>query len=928
MKTSGKTPVDEPLRIRLFDGCGRDCVFCAGSASGKPVSADSITASLVRGRDRGFRHVVFDGGEPAGHPEFTRAVAFAKANGFRRIGVVTGGAPFSDADFCRGAVECGLTEAAFVFFGDSPALHDEIARARGAFESARRGLLNVIAERRCEAGVVVPVCRLNLHRLYETIRFLRGAGARAFHLVMSSPAGHPSGEGRAVTAAALEEALPETRKIFRAAEEGAIFLRVSRFPAFVFEGWESQMPDARLLRGEAAGLSRTLFEPFLRHGTPFACLGEDCGACFLRDFCAAICALKYGVDEGGFDTVRVSGGERFALLDRFGGAESLWLRLKDAAELDSCLRKKAAGGKKLIVELESFRLAAGLIRSMKNLARVVVNDGDDLERVVGAAKKPVIEIVLNRSTAGWLEGNGSVVEKSPGRFVFSYAGRESFSAAVGLDHPLRDLFLGNRFSSVPVRDITRCTAPANPRRREGTILDLGVLDGDGKVDVSGFTDVYLRDGFHVKSLHCRECLHTARCPGLHVNYAKNFGFRAMEPQERGREIFRERARSLAAAACGAGGEPGRGGYEAFWDSLGLAPPGRSRTPLAEDAGAAAAALRGAAESFVRGFADVAEKHRRFPGDPALLPAVVLFRLGQTPVLRLETAPAFADAIEDDFKNFSIVRRETDAPPSAPPDEAAGGEWWNSGILPEILMGTGATLEKKLVFYISASENACWKALEDDERGCALSAEPGAPGSPAGMVRKRSPGVDRPPGAPPCCSRFLSSIREPRSRTAQVYESALRTPGAFSHLLNCVFGLEQMQLLLHVPCSFSCPASIHAARAVMNYHAERQPDFAAALEERLCCAVLFFDASRMIVLTGKRAVEGFAYDSVVPLVGIEMSGGETPATYFYYEIVSRLEEGNRVSVAGDAIRIFSGVNPVHALRRKNHYAGVLLDFTPR
>jgi hypothetical protein len=56
-----------------------------------------------------------------------------------------------------------------------------------------------------------------------------------------------------------------------------------------------------------------------------------------------------------------------------------------------------------------------------------------------------------------------------------------------------------------------------------------MLGGDARVDMGRYTERYIAAGYRTKSRRCKACRFDATCPGVHINFVRAHGYRALEP---------------------------------------------------------------------------------------------------------------------------------------------------------------------------------------------------------------------------------------------------------------------------------------------------------------------------------------------------------------------------------------------------------------
>jgi MoaA/NifB/PqqE/SkfB family radical SAM enzyme len=124
------------------------------------------------------------------------------------------------------------------------------------------------------------------------------------------------------------------------------------------------------------------------------------------------------------------------------------------------------------------------------------------------------------------------------------AGGEGAAAAFagGIEAPLREDFLEARsvtpspddlrrlaeLTGMHVRGLPACLG-GDPDEPRWPPPDEGVANADGTIVPDRFIAFYIRRLYRVKSSRCRACALDGRCAGLHVNLARLWGLRVLEP---------------------------------------------------------------------------------------------------------------------------------------------------------------------------------------------------------------------------------------------------------------------------------------------------------------------------------------------------------------------------------------------------------------
>lgn len=266
--------------VRLSTRCDNACRFCA-QAGVEPWDAGDAEweDALVQARGRGADEVTFVGGEPLLVQGLERAIARARALGFRGIGVQTNGWALGEPRRVQGLHAVGLTDVHLSVHGARAAVHDYHVGRDGAFER----IVAALGELR-RAGVVVVVrtvlTRSNARVLGELPAWLGSHGVRAWGIAVPRVAGGAAREFDRVVPR-LGVAVPFALHALDRARRIGIAVGVIGAPRCVLGPWDR----ARISEGEGEGEGA---------------FGEVCAGCSGRAGCVGVDARylgRFGGDE-------------------------------------------------------------------------------------------------------------------------------------------------------------------------------------------------------------------------------------------------------------------------------------------------------------------------------------------------------------------------------------------------------------------------------------------------------------------------------------------------------------------------------------------------------------------------------------------------------------------------------------------------------
>jgi radical SAM protein with 4Fe4S-binding SPASM domain len=152
------------------------------------LSTDDWKRILDRTWELGIPHVVFTGGEPTLRNDLPELIAHAEANG-QITGLNTNARRLSDEKFVQALLEAGLDHVQITVESCNPGVHDDMVRAKGAFQQTIRGLENVLVTR-LYVMTNTTMLRTNVHTIPDTLDFLAGLGVPTVGLNALIYSGH------------------------------------------------------------------------------------------------------------------------------------------------------------------------------------------------------------------------------------------------------------------------------------------------------------------------------------------------------------------------------------------------------------------------------------------------------------------------------------------------------------------------------------------------------------------------------------------------------------------------------------------------------------------------------------------------------------------------------------------------------------------
>jgi hypothetical protein len=376
----------------------------------------------------------------------------------------------------------------------------------------------------------------------------------------------------------------------------------------------------------------------------------------------------------------------------------------------------------------------------------------------------------------------------------------------------------------------------------------------------------------VRSDACGRCELEKRCYGIRASYAELYGTGELRPVVGG-EVLEPPAPPAAQPAF-------RG---SVWEAIGLS-PGHRLSPES--------LARAKDDAFFRAAADpwVQREGRAVDREVAQLQA------GLREVMKVERG-------------------------SAVEAERAAANLADQGFVARVYVGPagpGGSSARAIAF-------AGRSAARVDE---AIDIEPGLVAS----FRERQPLVRRMGallGYPPCCVDAFATSAEQDDAT---HVARLTRAHAAALLPEQNWAVAPLRLFSHFPCSPTCAATTHLARATLDVMEHLNAGYRAAVERALRSVVLIGSVDRFASLEGATAdgPGAFTYAGVLSHRNLGMDDAvlaRPTFRAFYLEVIARLEEGTRIVRSPSSLLVEREGRKIAEIR----FAGEpppLLDFTGR
>lgn len=518
--------------VRVTRLCNQRCTFCLDSwnQNGTYVPVQELMAFIKEGRDKGGERLILSGGEASVHPEFIKLIRYGRSLGYDWIQTVTNGQMFAYPDFARKAKLAGLNEATFSMHGHTPRLHDRLVGLPGAFERGNQGIRNLQAVGGVVVNVDVVINKLNVRYLRDIVDFYMEMGIREFDLLHIVPFGRGFEEFRDQLFFDIEAHHDDLQRAFEVSKQPGVFMWTNRLPVAQLEGYEHLIQDPHKLHSEVNG-GRNNFEGFMKTGTKPDCFGERCDHCFLNGLCrGTMLPFREKHESGGFERVSVdldvpSMGPRAD--EAFARQRPMSVEVRGSLEAVRAYMVDAFPSAAVRAEVPTVAEVLALAADPGRVTTLVVRTVEALE-ALGPVLPPglAVEAELDAVMAAWLLEHG--VGPLEGRLSLRLGNHEYLSESREVD-PDPDTLARLAALGIPLKNVPACIAGDASRPADHHTLPRHLVDRAGDLDIDHYVEHYVKSEYYAKSKRCRGCALDTTCRGMHINYLRNHGFKALQP---------------------------------------------------------------------------------------------------------------------------------------------------------------------------------------------------------------------------------------------------------------------------------------------------------------------------------------------------------------------------------------------------------------
>jgi len=513
--------------VRAVTACNSRCVFCLDMDTPRNVFLpfDEVCSDLQRGIDElGADKVIISGGEASLHPRFVDLITYAKDIGYDRVQTVTNGWQYANRQFYKRCIQAGLGEITFSLHGHTPELHDRLTQHPGSFKRLLKGLVRAIRDPMGPiVNVDVVINKQNVAVLDKIVELCASLGVREFDLLHVIPQSEAF-RNRDMLFYDVRDHMDVLHKVFRLNRHPGFVIWTNRFPVDYLEGLEDLIQDPHKMLDEVNG-RRFQVRRYLDEGKVLDCREpERCQHCFIEPFCTSMDRFVEKQNQNHFEVWDIGTEQESTKIPNPlpYGCSRLGVFVSSPEDV-----KAFTSYEKLEVRCST----ADPLPSLPNDIRWIAQTAEQLSAWLPVLQDGYsIEVQLNKQTAPWMLDNKTLLLKQKEKIRINQPSYEKLeqSSAYDIENPA--LFFEQLSLFVPVSGLPACLARNSQLVEPIARLNPTLFNWEnGRVVIRELARRHIAEGYHAKSVRCRDCSVADRCNGIHINMVRAQGLSLAQP---------------------------------------------------------------------------------------------------------------------------------------------------------------------------------------------------------------------------------------------------------------------------------------------------------------------------------------------------------------------------------------------------------------
>ena len=528
---------DKRYWLRIANACNQKCIFCLDSDNhvGTFPSLEAIYDEIKKAKESGATRLIISGGEASIHPQFIEVIKIANLFNFSKIQTITNGRMFVYPSFAQSAVDEGLTEATFSIHGHTEKLHDMLTATRGSFQQAIQGIENLIATGKCIINIDICINKQNYKYIEDIILLFQSYNIYEFDLLHIIPFGSALPNQKSLFYS-YQEASPYLKKAFAYSKQEGYYIWTNRFPPAYMEEYEELIQDPHKFYDEING-RKELYEIFYKTNR-LSCYPNHCPYCFIKKYCRK---FQYYIQQiklpDNIDTIETKNLDHnyIDFIDKKPYFTSL-ITTYTKSTIDTLLTHLHEPLQNIYFKNIGFGYSSIITKDIDRWIHtslyvyLEIKEGIEeyLEsQILLKSNQFRFIILLNKNNNFFIQQNWHKIQPYLSQIMFKVPFYEKGSEA-GYEYSNLLETVAFIDSTCSIFNLPICLHKGG-RYSSPNILNLDIIQNNGKPDLSSLVENFIETDYVVKSTRCISCSFYDSCKGLSINMVRTMGFKILKP---------------------------------------------------------------------------------------------------------------------------------------------------------------------------------------------------------------------------------------------------------------------------------------------------------------------------------------------------------------------------------------------------------------
>ncbi len=278
--------------VRISSACSSKCIMCLDGDQiklNKFISENIVKKQITQWFKPWMKNkIIISGWEASINPKFFDYIKYAKEIGYNKIQTVTNGLRWADLEFCRKAVNAGLTEITFSLHWYNSQTHDYITQTPWSFKKLIKAILNF---RKYFPQIIVNadivVSKININYAYKIVELLKKLDVWEYDILQVIPFSNAWLNKNKVLFEDIFKYFDKWQLIRKQSEDTRVHMWANRVFPQLLQWYEHMIQSPEKIWDETMGEWKSMFVNAWKNQKRPICSDKlRCKNCYLQRYCS------------------------------------------------------------------------------------------------------------------------------------------------------------------------------------------------------------------------------------------------------------------------------------------------------------------------------------------------------------------------------------------------------------------------------------------------------------------------------------------------------------------------------------------------------------------------------------------------------------------------------------------------------------------